>query len=301
MTETYNPILYKQYVSIWQMFIPNQAPPDDMSYLYARNGVIMPAQPGNYFARMNDIRYAIDIGKHTISFDCSLPSNHDAVEFRADVQLTCQVVDPQIIVQRRITDACAAVRSPLTRQMRLDSRAFDVSMANRSRVEDAVNQAILKQPIWSGFKVSDVIVRLGLSDEELEHQRKLRRIAREIEFHTQDTLFQDQRTAVDQKRRRQTVDFYTDMVQEGNGRLVLLHLAEHPEEARDIARLLTQLQKEDQEHWLGALMKLKDSDFLEEHHVQEVRDFILQQLKNRQKQEQILEELLERAVGQSAG
>ena len=61
MTETYNPILYKQYVSIWQMFIPNQAPPDDMSYLYARNGVIMPAQPGNYFARMNDIRYAIDI------------------------------------------------------------------------------------------------------------------------------------------------------------------------------------------------------------------------------------------------
>ena len=72
------------------------------------------------------------------------------------------------------------------------------------------------------------------------------------------------------------------------------------DQARDIAQVLNQIDKEDQKHWLDALLKLKGNDLLEEHHIQELRDFILQQLKNRQKQEQFLDELIERAVGQNA-
>jgi hypothetical protein len=247
------------------------------------------------------MRYLIDTSPYTIIFDCSLPSNHDAVEFRADVQLICQVARPQVIVQHKITDACAAIERPITRLMRLASRAHDVSMANRSDAEQAVNQAILKQPDWCGFKIVDVMVRLGLGDEDLEHQRKLRQTAREIELHREQSTLDNQREYLDRERRKQTVEFYTELVREGNSKLVLLHLAEHPDEARDIAHLLTQLKQADQKHWLEALMKLKGSDVLEDHHVHELRDFILLQLTNRQKQEQILEELLERAVGQSAG
>jgi len=138
-----------------------------------------------------------------------------------------------------------------------------------------------------------------LDEEELDHQRKLRRITREIEFHKEDTNLQNQREQVEQNRYRQIVRFYNELVQNGSGQLVFLHLAQHPDEVKGIVQQLSQLEKEDQNHWLDALMKLKDSDILEEHHVKEVRDFILQQLKNRQKQEQFLEEMLSRSNGQS--
>src|SRR5262245_45339397 len=116
MTETYNPILDMRRVSRWQILSPVLKPPAAVAYAYVRDNIVKVVDPGQLYSwRTNDIRYDIDIGRHTISFDCSLPSSQDADQFNADVQMICFVADPQIVVQRKIIDACAAIKPPVTR------------------------------------------------------------------------------------------------------------------------------------------------------------------------------------------
>ena len=294
MTETYNPILGRQYLSFRQVMRPIQPSSGTIAHVYVRNGVATQRYPGgSYLERRNDIRYDVDLRDHTISFECSLPSDHDAVEFQADVQLQCWVSEPQIIVQHGIIDACAALQGPLTRQMRLASRSFDTTMSSRSEAEEAVITEIVQHPNWVGFTVADPRVRLGLKDDELEHQRELRRISRKIEIKREEGRLDE----LVQNHDKRSVEFYNELVQNGSERLALLHLAKHPDEARAIAQELDKLQREDLNHWLEALLKLKSSDAIEEHHFEEMLKLILP-IRNRQQREQFLGELLERSVGE---
>jgi hypothetical protein len=281
MTDTYSPILGREQITRWRLFGPLPMPKSGTALVFAGQGLPpVPIWPDDRSA-INKVRwdnyhkiYHIDISKHSIGFDCTLPSKHDGIEFSAEVQLDCWVDDPIMIIQQAITDARAAIEPPITRSMRAISRNY--SIRHRDDAENAIIEAVKQQPMQGGFEISRFVVRLGVEEEERLHSRKLRQIERETEFVSKNAELTNKRDDLNIERAKRTVRFYSDLIKPDYRQLLVLYLAHHPEEVRTVAQLLNQQSQADREYWLKALQTLHDADVLEEFHLQSAREKVLQ-------------------------
>jgi hypothetical protein len=120
--------------------------------------------------------YEVDMGVHPFSAELALPSDNDAFEFTAAVDLSWQVLDPARFVASGHRDVPALVLGELQQAARPVTRRFaipDSANAERELLQAVTVLGPLGAP--AGLQVTWTL-RLRRDQENIDHQRRLQAI-----------------------------------------------------------------------------------------------------------------------------
>ncbi|MDZ8110055.1 MAG: hypothetical protein RM338_31280 [Nostoc sp. DedQUE12a] len=187
---TYNPILKKEEVSRWRILQPRPIPDPETALVLSAEGqsllVIKEGEKGPTSGEMlwgkYNLVYTIDTSKHPLRFACSLPCKTDAFDFQADVNFTCKVSDPLMIVRDNIRDVIQVLKPLSEEMMRTISRKHEVedSGAAEREISDYIKKAEFKYKV--GLSIEQFTVSLFLEQEARDRIREKKRIQEEIEL-----------------------------------------------------------------------------------------------------------------------
>src|SRR6266542_3200425 len=181
MPLTYNPILGEESAPKRAMFQHRHGPEPGVAMVVHREGrpLVLLRDPSDrltageaWWGSIKTI-YRVDVSDHKLELVCELPCEAYAFHFAARVQVTCQVADPVMVVERRITDATQTLEKVLTDAMRDASRRFRVEQADEAEL--AIRAALVERERTAGFsaafRLDDIVVELGLGEAAREHVR----------------------------------------------------------------------------------------------------------------------------------
>lgn len=120
--------------------------------------------------------YEVDMGVHPFSGTLTLPSDNDAFEFSAEVDVSWQVVDPERFVGSGHRDVPGLLIGELQRAARPVSRRFPI--AESAAAEGELLQAInVLGPLGAPAGLQTTwTLRLRRDQENIDHQRRLQAI-----------------------------------------------------------------------------------------------------------------------------
>ena len=281
MVDTFNPIINKEAIPRLQLFQPRPTPEPGVALVLFREGhPLITLWPGDRLTA-GEVRwgkyktvYKIDVTEHSFGFNCTLPCESDAFDFQADVQVTCSVDNPAIIVERNITDVCAVLEPLIIGTMRSISRDYDVEES--AAAEKAIRKAVEGEAYNVGLNLNRFIVRLSLEEEARTHIRSLRQIERDKERERREAELDRQRDTLEMERMKMKMDFYGPLIKEGQWQLLALQLTNHPEDVAAVAQMLNQQHQADMDRQLAALKIMIEEDALEGFQIEEAGKRVLQ-------------------------
>jgi hypothetical protein len=92
--------------------------------------------------------YEVDMGLHQIGLEAKLPSENEAFEFHADIEVQWRVADATQVVRDHVTDVREALRPVLLSLLRPITRRY--ATADAAGAEDALNAALAQAGTQSG-------------------------------------------------------------------------------------------------------------------------------------------------------
>jgi len=303
MTDTYNPIISKEEVPRLRLFHPRPTPEPGVALVLFREGQpLVTLWPGDRLTA-GEVRwgnykvvYRVDVTEHSFSFDCTLPCESDAFDFQAEVQVSCAVDNPALVVERNITDVCAVLEPLIMRTMRSASRRYGVEES--SIAEEAIIQAVENEAYNVGIKLNRFVVKLRLEKDARDYIRKQEEIRRrtildkaEIErqreveaaqaalekerrkFREAEDQWERERKKLEEQaeleRQKMRMEFYGPLIEKGNWQLLAFHLANHPNDVPGVIQTMRQQRQIELEYNLKALEELLAKAGLEDWEVQE--------------------------------
>ncbi|MFI2204098.1 hypothetical protein ACH47Z_25605 [Streptomyces sp. NPDC020192] len=120
--------------------------------------------------------YEVDMGVHPHTTTLTLPSDNDAFEFTAEVDLSWQVLDPARFVASGHRDVPALVHGELQQAARPVTRRFPVAQS-ASAEQELLRAVTVLGPLGAtaGLQVTWTL-RLRRDQADIEHQQRLRAI-----------------------------------------------------------------------------------------------------------------------------
>ena len=226
---------------------------------------------GNYKAA-----YKIDITEHSFSFNCTLPCEGDAFEFRTQVNVTYSVDNPVTIVERDITVGRPILEPLIIDTMRDISRKYDVEQS--AEAENAIAETVQKESETYniGLRIDRFVVKLSLEEDARAHIRQLKQIERDKERERRQAELEKQRGKLEMERMKMKMDFYSPLIKGGQWQLLALQLASHPEDIATVAQMLSQQRQVEMENQLKALKIMLEEDVLEGFQMEEASKRVLQ-------------------------
>ncbi|MFC8439904.1 hypothetical protein ACFUJT_17140 [Streptomyces griseoincarnatus] len=165
-----------------------------------------PARPsrGEIAARRYTAVYEVDMGVHPFTETLTLPSDNDAFEFTAEVDVTWQVLDPARFVACGVRDVPALLVGELQQAARPVTRRFAVEDSARAERE-LLNAVTVVGPLGApaGLQVTWTL-RLRRDQANIDHQRRIQQIghsAQEQVHAAQEGMRVD--VAMDERQRQQ--------------------------------------------------------------------------------------------------
>ncbi len=142
-----------------------------------------PARPsrGEIAARRYTAVYEVDMGVHPFTETLTLPSDNDAFEFTAEVDVTWQVLDPARFVACGVRDVPALLIGELQQAARPVTRRFAVEDSARAERE-LLNAFTVIGPLGApaGLQVTWTL-RLRRDQANIDHQRRIQQIGHSAE------------------------------------------------------------------------------------------------------------------------
>lgn len=262
MTDTFDPILKTEQLEPLRLFSPKLTSRPGVALVLFREGkplrTIMPDGRIPFSeARLTPYRtaYHVDVSDHSLEINCDVPCRGDAFVFHARVRLTCAVEKPDVVVQRGVRDARAALEPMLVRTMRAESRRFDLEASGLA--EGAITAAIEREVALVGFRLVRCAVELELDESAKRHLRESHEIKTRIE---RETI---------------AMEAYEPLIKAGRWKLLLLRLAQSPEEGDIVYQLLAKQGAEEARRNLETLKLLLDGNLLEDMDIEEGRTIAL--------------------------
>lgn len=211
---TYNPILKEEEVSRWRILQPRPIPDPKTALVLSAEGqpllVIKEGEKGPTSGEMlwgkYNLVYTIDTSKHPLRFMCSLPCKTDAFDFQADVNFTCKVSDPLMIVRDNITDVSKVLEPLIIEMMRTISRKHEVE--DSGAAEREISDCIKKAEYKVGLSIEQFTVSLFLEREARDRIREKKRLQEEIELEKvrQDLEKQKAQREIDNAKQKELLE-----------------------------------------------------------------------------------------------
>ncbi|MBB1261004.1 hypothetical protein, partial [Streptomyces alkaliterrae] len=310
-----DPVLTVRKLTRFDTFTNRHPARFDNAHVYATSSgtyeTYMPPQRPQLAGRGYTAVYEVDIGVHRVRAELDLPSDNDAFEFGADVDLTWQVVTPEVFVASGHRNVPGLLFDEIQRRARPVTRGFDIN--NSAEAERALIDALTASgPLAEtvGLRV-DHTVRLRRDRASIDHQKNLQAIghvAAEAVLSTQEGIRYD--AVVDERVQQQLrqqhaqamlsgqhqleqqaleakkIEFYQYHLSQGGVAAWAMHLAQHPEDSRLVMQSLREDQLRLIQSQLGVVTQVLTSEHTELHHlagvhetaIEVVRGFLAQQL-----------------------
>ncbi len=219
--------------------------------------------------------YEVNVGEHLLDFQCELPCQQNVGHFLAKVHLAWKVSDPQEVVKRHLVDVRGELEPWLCDRMRQITKAIDVR--ERAYAEKQINtyaEAYINRelgeglgPVDIGLEILRFKVELDLDEAARGHVDRLTETDRNKEAEERE-----------QKLLRARMDFARSVLELGYHESILLQLARHPGDIKDIVQML----QNDEEFVLDANVEafkaMLGSRLFEEFDVDPTRLTLLEQL-----------------------
>ncbi|MGH8898784.1 MAG: hypothetical protein ACRDZ4_17625 [Egibacteraceae bacterium] len=211
--------------------------------------------------------YEVNVGEHLLDFQCELPCQQNVGHFLAKVHLAWKVSDPQEVVKRHLVDVRGELEPWLCGRMRQITRTIDVRQ--RAYAEERINNKLGNNPRLPtiGLEICRFKVTLELDEAARRHVDRLTETDRKKEAEERE-----------QKLLRARMDFARSVLELGYRESILLQLARHPEDIKDIVQML----QNDEEFVLDANVEafkaMLGSRLFEEFDVDPTRLTLLEQL-----------------------
>lgn len=187
MFETYDPLV-KEEIAKFRAFQKRFIPDPGNVLVFSGEGkdllIVPQGKPGPTFGELiwqkYNLLYKVDITEHLLKFCCQLPCATDAFFFDAEVVFSCSVNNPEMIVRREVRDVRSRLEPLIVEVMRGKSRNYTVGESGiaESDISDSIKSVIYD----SGFQVTNLVLKLGLSKEAADYVQNLERINREKEL-----------------------------------------------------------------------------------------------------------------------
>jgi len=284
MSESHNLIIGKETPRL-RLFRPRPVPEPGIALVLYREGQpLVTLWPGDRLTSGEvawgnyKTIYKVDITEHTFRFNCTLPCRGEAFEFHAQVNVTCAVEDPSLIVERNITDARAVLELLVINTMRNVSRRYEVEQS--AEAEKAIIKSVQEESkrYNVGLKLVRFVVELSLEEDARNHIRQLKQIKRVQEIESVQSELEKQRIRLEEERTRMKMDFYGPLIKEGQWQLLALQLAKHPDDVATIVQMIHQQRQSEMENQLRALKIMLEEDVIEVYQMEEAGKHVLQRL-----------------------
>ncbi|MFJ2957129.1 PE-PGRS family protein [Streptomyces sp. NPDC087270] len=209
--------------------------------------------------------YEVDVGIHRCASSLRLPSDNDAFHFTAELELSWQVVRPDLFVASGERHVPTLLERRFEELARPHTRALPIDRS--SAAEQAVRRAVeTAGPLGgdAGLRV-DWMLRLHVDDDALAHQRELRqtryadeKLSASHALAMREDRLQAERTTAQaeqehelamlkgrgeierQSLEAEKIEFYQYYLQQEGVRSWAFHLAQHPEDSRLVMESLRQ-------------------------------------------------------------
>jgi hypothetical protein len=272
MMKTYDPFLKEPRYSEFLKGRP-VAPPGSALVLHRQGQTLTVIRPTDssgsmWFRRTRyDLAFQVDIGQHQLEWRFSVPCRGDVFSFGAEIRLLCAVIDPALVVERRIHDPREVLEPRLVQRIRQITRRFEISQSIEA--EAAVREAF-KHPIHdSGFELDRFDIRLLLDESARRHVAELHKLERESEQKLRAAQLAAQISDQARKEMRSGVEFYTDLLDRGENSIWAIQLTRDPEA---LTKLIERIMQHDvmREDLLSSVFKkFLDEGDIEPRHVRE--------------------------------
>ncbi|MFI6011648.1 hypothetical protein ACIBAG_23015 [Streptomyces sp. NPDC051243] len=157
-------------------------------------------------ARRYTAVYEVDMGVHPHRAEISLPSDNDAFEFTATIELSWQVIAPRAFVRSGHRDVPALLLGELQQAARPLTRTFAIDDSARAEAELLRVLSAPERPPLGATAGLNVVwtLRLRRDQQEIEHQKRLQAIghATAEQIRTEE-LGSAYDTVLDRRARRQ--------------------------------------------------------------------------------------------------
>jgi len=281
MTSGYNPIIGRpEEIPVFSLLAPRPRPEPGIALVLIRDGqastVLLPGDT----AALRQVRWSsyqwairVDVGTRAFSFKCVLPSQNTGLNFQAEIHITYRVTNPLGVVQRRITNANVILETLLVQRMRAESRKYPLHESVEA--EQKICDAALNQPRLDNFTISTFLVNLTADEKEIEHAHRMRELERNREYEKRSLEWRVEADKLQAALRRQSIDFYNQLTTPGIEQLLMLNLADRPEDVRSVLEMLDKHFDAERDHWFKMFELLRNADGIEPQDLQELRRQIL--------------------------
>ncbi|MFF3639694.1 hypothetical protein [Streptomyces sp. NPDC002564] len=189
-----------------------------------------PVRPsrGEVAAKRYTAVYEVDMGVHPYRAEISLPSDNDAFEFIATVDLSWQVADPAAVVKSGHRDVPALLLGELQQAARPHTRQFaihDSASAERHLLDALSDRTPPGKTV--GLRTTWTL-RLRRDQQDIDHQRRLQ----SIDHHTAEQIRAEQQGAELRKFEAEKIEFYQRYLEQGGVVAWAMHLAGNPQDSR---------------------------------------------------------------------
>ncbi|WP_019359036.1 hypothetical protein [Streptomyces sp. AA1529] len=201
--------------------------------------------------------YEVDTGVHTFTTSLSLPSENDAFDFTAEVELTWQVSGPQQLVASGERDVPAFLKRRLQRLMYPVSRGYPIDRSGEA--ESAVCRVIARagelgedvglrtscatrvRPDAAAVAHQQELRRMRYADTQmgLSHDMAMREDRSRAERNKELARYEHELVMIDGRHQEEAreletakISCYESYLQQGGVAMWALHLAQHPEDSR---------------------------------------------------------------------
>ncbi|HDQ06012.1 MAG TPA: hypothetical protein ENN36_04740 [Candidatus Bathyarchaeota archaeon] len=282
MSETKGLIISKETTRL-RLFRPRPAPEPGIALVLFREGQpLVTLWPGDRLTSGEvswgnyKTVYKVDITEHSFSFSCTLPCQGEAFEFHTQVDVTYSIENPNLIVERNITDARTVLEPLVVNTMREISREHDVEQS--AEAEKSITERVLEESkkYSTGLKILRFMVKLSLEEDARNHIRQLKQIERTKVSERRQAELEKQRIELEVERTKMRMEFYSPLIKEGQWQLLALQLANHPDDVAAIAQMIRQQRQADMENQLRALKIMLEEDVIEGFQMEEASKRVLQ-------------------------
>ncbi|AZM54883.1 hypothetical protein DMA15_21895 [Streptomyces sp. WAC 01529] len=170
--------------------------------------------------------YEVDMGVHQHHAEITLPSDNDAFEFAAEVDLSWQVRDPALFVRSGHRDVPVLLLGELRQAARPLTRRF--AIGDSAAAETELLARLGPPGAACGLRVTWTL-RLRRDQQAIDHERRLQSID-----HTAVEQIRTERHGMAELRELelQKIAFYQKHLEQGGTVAWAMHLAAHPEDSR---------------------------------------------------------------------
>ena len=306
MANTYNPIVSKKEMPRWRILSQRPVPDAGTALVFSGEGqsllTIKQGQRGPTGGEIlwgkYNLVYKVDTTEHPLNFRFNLPCATDAFDFHAQINFTCAVHDPEMIVRRNVNDVRQFLEPLIVGSMRRISRNYLVeeSAAAEREIGNTVRQEIYDV----GFQLKNFVLKLSLEEEVRNRIREKKRIQEttdieKTKIYSQKTLEEEaqklemQRQQFEIERIRQQeqfelertklkMEFYGPLLQAGNWQMLALQLSQNPQDVQIIMQQIQQQNETQRNHQIKMLEILLKEDAVEGSQLNEESKRLLQGL-----------------------